>query len=65
MKYIALIITVFYSLSCKKIEGISANKSSEQNTIKLTIDGVARNFKVYNPKGNNNAEKIPLIFALH
>jgi polyhydroxybutyrate depolymerase len=69
MKYITLIITLFYLSSCKKIEDTSPinspDKGSEQKTIKLTIDGTVRNFVVYNPKGYNNAGKMPLIFALH
>ncbi len=38
---------------------------SEQKNINLTVDGIARNFIVYNPKGNKTAGKMPMIFVNH
>jgi len=45
--------------------GTPADKPSEQKSISLTIDGVARNFIIYLPSGYNNAGKLPLIFVIH
>ena len=61
-----LTISIFL-FSCKKEGGptLSVDKSSEQKTINITFDGVARNFIVYLPSGYNNSGKMPLIFAIH
>lgn len=63
-----LLITfgIFSLLSCKKDNTDSiADKSSEQKTISLTIDGNARSFILCLPAGYNNAGKMPLIFVIH
>ncbi len=59
-------ISIFL-FSCKKEGGptLSVDKPSEQKTINITFDGVARNFIVYLPSGYNNSGKMPLIFAIH
>ena len=61
-----LTISIFL-FSCKKEGGptLSVDKPSEQKTINITFDGVARNFIVYLPSGYNNSGKMPLIFAIH
>ncbi len=69
MKQLLLFLTILISLlSCKKSENTtqpSTDKSSEQKTINLTVDGNARSFIVYLPTGYNNAGKMPMIFAIH
>lgn len=54
-------------LACNKDETEISNveNPSEQKTINLTIDGTERNFIIYNPKGYNNAGKMPMIFINH
>jgi len=51
--------------SCKKGVDTAPDKPSEQRTISLTIDGMARSFILYLPAGYNNAGKLPLIFVIH
>ncbi len=69
MKQLLLFLTILISLlSCKKSENTtqpSTDKSSEQKTINLTVDGNTRSFIVYLPTGYNNAGKMPMIFAIH
>lgn len=62
-----LFLLIFISTSCNKDdEGITpTDKPSELKTINLTVDGNARSFVIYLPKGYNNAGKMPMIFALH
>lgn len=54
-------------LSCNKdiLPSTPADKPSEQSTINLTVDGNARSFILYLPKGYNNAGMMPLIFVIH
>jgi len=61
-----LTISIFL-FSCEKEGGptLSVDKPSEQKTINITFDGIARNFIVYLPSGYNNSGKMPLIFAIH
>jgi polyhydroxybutyrate depolymerase len=68
MKLVFNLLTVsIFLFSCKKEGGptLSVDKPSEQKTINITFDGVARNFIVYLPSGYNNSGKMPLIFAIH
>jgi polyhydroxybutyrate depolymerase len=68
MKLVFNLLTIsIFLFSCKKEEGptLSVDKPSEQKTINITSDGVARNFIVYLPSGYNNSGKMPLIFAIH
>lgn len=68
MKLVFNILTIsIFLFSCKKEGGptLSVDKPSEQKTINITFDGVARNFIVYLPSGYNNSGKMPLIFAIH
>ena len=68
MKLVFNLLTIsIFLFSCKKEGGptLSVDKPSEQKTINITFDGVARNFIVYLPSGYNNSGKMPLIFAIH
>ncbi len=76
MKLVFKLLTIsVFLFSCKKAVGpiLSVDKPSEQivdkpseqKTINITFDGVARNFIVYLPSGYNNSGKMPLIFAIH
>ena len=68
MKLVFNLLTIsIFLFSCKKEGGptLSVDKPSEQKTINITFDGVARNFIVYLPSGYNNSGKMPLIFAMH
>ena len=68
MKLVFNLLTIsIFLFSCKKEGGptLSVDKPSEQKTINITFDGVARNFIVYLPSGYNNSGKTPLIFAIH
>jgi polyhydroxybutyrate depolymerase len=68
MKLVFKLLTISVLLfSCKKAVGpiLSVDKPSEQKTINITFDGVARNFIVYLPSGYNNSGKMPLIFSIH
>jgi len=68
MKLVFNLLTIsIFLFSCKKEGGptLSVDKPSEQITINITFDGVARNFIVYLPSGYNNSGKMPLIFAIH
>ena len=68
MKLVFNLLTIsIFLFSCKKEGGptLSFDKPSEQKTINITFDGVARNFIVYLPSGYNNSGKMPLIFAIH
>ncbi len=69
MKHFTIIFLCISVFACKKSPDLTptpaADKPSEQKTVTLTIDGNARTFVVYNPKGYNNAGKMPMIFVLH
>jgi polyhydroxybutyrate depolymerase len=68
MKLVFNLLTIsIFLFSCEKEGGptLSVDKPSEQKTINITFDGVARNFIVYLPSGYNNSGKMPLIFAIH
>ena len=68
MKLVFNLLTIsIFLFSCKKEGGptLSVDKPSEQKTINITFDGVARIFIVYLPSGYNNSGKMPLIFAIH
>lgn len=68
MRLTIIFLAVSLSLSsCNKDDNsvITADKPGEQRKVSLTVDGNARSFIVYMPKGYNNAGKMPLIFAIH
>jgi polyhydroxybutyrate depolymerase len=68
MRYLLKLVAILALLnSCKKDNNpnTAADNPSEQKTINLTIDGNARGFIVYLPKGYNNAGRMPLIFVIH
>ena len=68
MKLVFNLLTIsIFLFSCEKEGGptLYVDKPSEQKTINITFDGVARNFIVYLPSGYNNSGKMPLIFAIH
>ncbi len=64
---IAYLFFLVVLTSCSKKNNIinASDKESEQITVNLTVDGKARSFVVYNPKGYNNAGKMPMIFVNH
>jgi polyhydroxybutyrate depolymerase len=66
LKNLLFVILLTY-FSCSKGDNNTApiDKSSEQKTINLTVDGIERSFIVYLPTGYNNAGKLPMIFAIH
>ncbi|MEI7423921.1 MAG: PHB depolymerase family esterase [Prolixibacteraceae bacterium] len=62
-----LFVNLLTNLSCCKGDNSATtiDKTSEQKTINLTVDGYARSFILYLPTGYNNAGKMPMIFAIH
>jgi polyhydroxybutyrate depolymerase len=69
MKVIAHLIAVVLLLNaCKKstiTEPIVINSIATQTDVNLTIDGIQRNFLIYQPTGYNNAGKMPMIIVMH
>jgi polyhydroxybutyrate depolymerase len=64
---ILFIAVLLMLLSCNKEDSqtTQADKTSEQKTFNLTVDGNPRSFIVYLPSGYNNAGKMPMIFVIH
>jgi len=68
MRHTILLLPLLFSLfSCNKDDNstTSDDKTSEQKTINLTVDGNGRSFIIYLPTGYNNAGKMSMIFAIH
>jgi polyhydroxybutyrate depolymerase len=71
MKKIIFVTFLIYATACKKETAEPTaptpivDNPSEQKTISLTVNGLVRTFVVYNPKGHNNAGKMPMIFSIH
>ncbi len=65
MRYFILALTIVL-LSCKKADNKPITEApSQQKTINLSVDGIARNFILYLPTGYSNQTKLPMIFVLH
>jgi len=68
MRFLFLLVVLLLSnLSCRKGENrsVPADKPSEQTTVNLTVDGIARSFILYLPEGYSSTEKMPMIFVIH
>ena len=59
------ILIMFFSCNKEDSPTTPTDESSMQNSVSLTVEGYARSFIVYLPKGYNNAGKMPMIFAIH
>lgn len=61
------LIIFILSAACESDDspGEQGDQPSQQKTINLTVDGLARSFILYQPIGYNNAGKMPVLFIIH
>ena len=66
-KFLLFSVILMIVIACGNDEPLkgSEDKTSEQKTISITVDGNLRYFIVFLPAGYNNAGKMPLIFVIH